>query len=141
MSTNDGMISAFTKLLTVSQKHDKEFGQPLDAHDFFQKEVIGKKQYDIETAHNNFVSSLRADRQKAETDRLIAEAKELGKAEARKEVAMSPTGQMPTDSEGPITGFLQRRLQEEGANGTGPALGSGGIAAQAAREWRMNQSA
>lgn len=106
----EGFTRAQLKMQNVGFKHLKEFNEPLDTIKLWDEEVIGKKVYDIDRAYENYVSSARADRQKAETERLIAEAEARGEQKAKQNFAMSNSGQMPTDSSGPVLGALQAKL-------------------------------
>lgn len=130
----EGYMTANLKLQKAGFNHLKEFGEPLDPEEFFTKQVVEKKNYDIDRAYSDYVADRRTQRQQVEFDQKIEAARVEERTKAKQEFAMSNTGHMPTDSSGPVVGALQAKLT--GLNqGETPAYKS---PLEYAREWRSN---
>ncbi|NJL72282.1 MAG: hypothetical protein HC888_12215 [Candidatus Competibacteraceae bacterium] len=97
--------AAFTSgVLPMTVKHFQEFGEVLDTNKMFeqaQKEGVT----DLGHAYDRFVAPRREERQKAEFDRQLAEAKEAGKQEALQAIG----GRNPIDDGAPEMGIYQQK--------------------------------
>lgn len=133
----EGYAKLLTKMPKLAMQHYKEFGEVLDTEDFFNKDVLEKKQYNLDQAYQNRVSQVRADKQKTEFEKQLADAKAQGAAEERRNLAMSNNGHMPTDSSGPNLGNpIQDRIASMMNGGEAPKLMN---PREYAREWANNQ--
>ena len=149
VGTNRAMANAALMVPYLNQKHRDEFGELFDPREFL-KEANDKGRFDLaEYYENDFVAQKRQAklhkdhedeiaRLKAEADDREKKAKEEGREYADRARAMGAGS--PTDSEGASMGAFQRSYlglnkKEEGSGAPEVALGEGGIAAYAAREW------
>jgi hypothetical protein len=140
----------------LNEKHKEEFGKMFDPEEFL-KEAVSKNRYDLKAYYEESVAGKRTEKLKAdfetEKQKLTADlekqkqdAVEAAKAEAERLKAMGLNGQNPSDLESPSMGAFQKKIlklgQTEDDKSKAPevALGEGGIAAFAAREFINKQA-
>lgn len=107
-----GMSNVVTQLIPLAMRHSKEFDEIL-THDQIEKMYADASKNgirDINVAYDQFVAGRREEIRKKQFDEQIQKAKEEGLAEGRRNAAMSPEGQIPTDNGQPNVGHLQQTL-------------------------------
>ncbi len=151
---NQGMGQAVMEIPTILLKHEREFGEILDARqlvkaanekgrldllDFYDKDfVVERRQKAIEDKHAADMKKVQED-----ADAKVKAAEE--KAEKLKQQAMAQTGSGPVDMGGPELGVLQKQFVNSNSGEGEPKapdapLGESSIAAFAARQFLQKQA-
>ena len=126
--------------------HAKEYGEQLNPSDVF-KYMTEHKIEDPVKAYNEWVSPKREAKLTAEHAKAVEEAKKAGMDEGRRLAAAAIGKSQPVDGKGsampgPLVQRWQAKMEKlkaEGKEGSAP-LGTGAIAASAAREYRQKQA-